>query len=390
MSNTLKEQLIGAIDSMEHQLIHISDYIHAHPEPAFKEYKAVAILTQELERAGFQVERNILGMETAFMATYKGARGGPVLGIIAEYDALPMGHACGHNIIGTTAVGAGIALSRFMDRFPGSIIIFGTPAEEAGGGKLPFCEKGLFSQAQAAILVHPGDKTVVESSSLAIDSIEFTYQGKAAHAAACPHQGINALDGVLMLFNSINALRQQLKDEVRIHGIISEGGTAPNIIPEKAVARFYVRAQQREYLDEVVDRVLGCAQGAAQATACLLTHWNYQPSYENMMSNPVLAATFKENLISLGEKVSEPEKEGMMGSTDMGNVSHILPSIHPSVAISPEGIGGHTREFMESAASESGHRGLMLGVKATALTAVDLFTDADLMARMMEAFEKTV
>lgn len=386
MQSQLKQKVIVEIDSMKDRLISIADYIHAHPEQAYEEYKAMEILTEELKEAGFLVEKNILGMETAFTATYDSGVEGPVIGLLAEYDALPMGHACGHNLIGTTAIGAGIALSRFMKDLKGRIIIFGTPAEEAGGGKLPFCEEEVISQADVAILVHPSDKTSVGGTSLAIDSLEFIYHGKASHAAASPHLGINALDAVISLFNNINALRQQLKDDVRIHGIISEGGVAPNIIPEKAVAQFYVRALERKYLDEVVDRVLDCAEGAAKATSCMLKYSNYQSSYDNLITNSPLAEAFTKNLTLLGEEVRGVEREEMMGSTDMGNVSHLVPSIHPSIAIGPEGMGGHTKAFMEAASSEGGYKGLLLGTKAAAMTAVDILSDPELFKRVQEEF----
>jgi amidohydrolase len=351
-----------------------------------KEFKAVKVLTEELSKHGFAVEKGIADLKTAFKAEYKGIEEGPIVGILAEYDALPMGHACGHNIIGAAAIGAGIALSRVMNQLPGKLIIYGTPAEETDGAKVTMCEKGVFDEIDMAMMIHPGDRNVVKNKSLAMDAIEFVYHGRAAHAAAAPHEGINALDGVIMLFNSINALRQQLKDDVRIHGIITEGGVAPNIIPEKAVARFYIRAAERSYLDEVVQKVNKCAEGAAISTGCRLEHSNFELSFDNLVTNTVLAEVFENNLRELGEPLDEARE--MMGSTDMGNVSHVVPAIHPYIAIGDKGLPGHTKEFLEAAGSSRGHKGLIIGAKVLAMTAVDLLAGPEIIKKAKEEFNR--
>ncbi len=385
MKEEIKQRALEEVENLEDKMIQLATYLHRHPELGHQEYKALKLLTEELDEAGFQVERGLCGMETSFLAEYAGKDDGPGIGIIAEYDALPMGHACGHNLIGASSVGAALALSRVIKDLPGRILVYGTPAEESGGGKIPFCEEGLFQRADVAMLVHPGDRTGVEGTSLAIDALEFTFHGRAAHAAASPEEGINALDGVLLFFNGINALRQQLSDGVRIHGIITEGGEAPNIIPELASCQFYVRALERGELDEVVEKVLCCAEGAARASLCKLEHRKYQHSYENLKTNSLLAEVFTRNLVELGEEIADPPE--MMGSTDMGNVSHILPSIHPEVAIAPLGCAAHTREFLEAACSEAGFRGMMQGARAMVMTAIDLIMDPALMERIREEFE---
>lgn len=387
MVKDLKKKVLEEIENIKDRLIQISDYIYNNPEMGHKEFKAVKVLTEELSKHGFAVEKGIAGLETAFKGEYKGVREGPAVGILAEYDALPMGHACGHNIIGAAAIGAGIALSKVMNQLPGKIIIYGTPAEETDGAKVTMCEKGVFDEIDMAMMIHPGDRNVVRNKSLAMDAIEFAYHGRAAHAAAAPHEGINALDGVIMLFNSINALRQQLKDDVRIHGIITEGGVAPNIIPEKAVARFYVRAAERSYLNEVVEKVMKCAEGAAISTGCRLEHRNFELSFDNLVTNTVLAEVFENNLRELGEPLHEARE--MMGSTDMGNVSHVVPAIHPYIAIGDKGLPGHTKEFLEAAGSSQGHKGLITGAKALAMTAVDILADPEIIKKAREEFKTT-
>ncbi len=386
MVKDLKKKVLEEIENIKDRLIQISDYIYNNPEMGHKEFKAVKVLTEELSKHGFAVEKGIADLKTAFKAEYKGIEEGPIVGILAEYDALPMGHACGHNIIGAAAIGAGIALSRVMNQLPGKLIIYGTPAEETDGAKVTMCEKGVFDEIDMAMMIHPGDRNVVKNKSLAMDAIEFVYHGRAAHAAAAPHEGINALDGVIMLFNSINALRQQLKDDVRIHGIITEGGVAPNIIPEKAVARFYIRAAERSYLDEVVQKVNKCAEGAAISTGCRLEHSNFELSFDNLVTNTVLAEVFENNLRELGEPLDEARE--MMGSTDMGNVSHVVPAIHPYIAIGDKGLPGHTKEFLEAAGSSRGHKGLIIGAKVLAMTAVDLLAGPEIIKKAKEEFNR--
>ncbi|HHU69227.1 MAG TPA: M20 family metallopeptidase, partial [Thermoanaerobacterales bacterium] len=335
-------------------------------------------------------ERGICGLPTAFKAVYRGKGEGPTVAFLAEYDALVgMGHACGHNLIGPISIGAAIALREVMDDIAGSIVVFGTPAEETDGAKVMMSEKGVFDSVDAAMMVHPSDKNSVLSSSLAMDAIEFVYTGKAAHAAAVPHEGINALDAVIILFNSINALRQQLKDDVRIHGIISEGGVAPNIIPERAVARFYIRAAERLYVDEVVEKVLSCAKGAALATGAKLSTRNFEVSFDNLITNETLAKAFEKNMKFVGVKDILSTGEGP-GSTDMGNVSHRAPAIHPYIAIAPEGTPGHSKLFLEAAASPTAHDALILAAKSLALTGYDVLTDSKLLEQIKQEFREKV
>lgn len=388
--DTRKNSIIKEVTALKKDLVGLADEIHRNPETGHKEFKAVELLTGELAKHGFELEKGICGLPTAFKAVYRGKGEGPSVAFLAEYDALPgIGHACGHNLIGTMSIGAAIALSKVMDEIPGRIVVFGTPAEETDGAKVTMAAKGVFDEVDVAMMVHPADRNYVKSSSLAMDAIEFTYTGKAAHAAASPHEGINALDAVILLFNGINALRQQLKDDVRIHGIITEGGVAPNIIPERAAARFYVRAAERNYLDRVVEKVMACAQGAALATGAKLSTRNFELSFDNMITNVKLADTFEKNLRELGVDDIKSSKEGM-GSTDMGNVSHRVPAIHPYIAIAPEGTAGHSQLFLEAAASPTAHDALELGAKALALTGYDILTDTELLKEIKREFKERV
>lgn len=385
MTSKEKQKLIEEIDNLSEKLLEIADYIYNNPEQGHEEHKAAAKLTEELENQGFNIERGIAGLETSFKATYGDRK--PVVAILAEYDALPEGHACGHNLIAAMAVGAAIALKNHQKELQGRVDVFGTPAEETDGAKVTMVEQGVFDDIDAAMMIHPSDKNMILDTSLAMDAIEFTYHGRSAHASAAPHDGINALDAVIQLFNSINALRQQLKEDVRIHGIITEGGSAPNIIPKKAVARFYVRAKDRNYLDEVVEKVLNCANGAASATGCKLEHRNFELSFDNMITNKVMSNLFKENLEALGEHLDPPSKT--YGSTDMGNVSHVAPAVHPYISISDQEIAAHTQEFLEAAGSDRGKQGMITGTKVMALTIYDLLTQPELLERAKKEFEKT-
>jgi amidohydrolase len=388
MEFRLSERIIKYLENNREGIITLSNKIHAHPEVGFQEYFALEMLTAALVGGGFSVQQGIAGMPTAFRGEFRGREAGPKLALIAEYDALPgLGHGCGHNIIGAAAVGAALALSQVLPNLAGSVVVLGSPAEETGGGKITMVGQGIFADIDAAMMVHPADRYSVDVSSLAMDALEFTYLGKSAHAAASPTEGRNALDGVIQLFNSLNSLRASLKDGVRINGIISEGGEVPNVIPAKAVARFYVRAKDRSQLNAVVERVLACARGAAEATGTQVEWRDYEPSYDDMVTNRELAKIFQNSLFSLGISQIVEGKDGM-GSLDMGNVSRIVPAIHPYIAIGPHGLAAHTPEFAQAAAERTGHQGLITGAKALALTALQLLEKPHLLRQVKEEFAK--
>ena len=384
----LKKRVIAEVDRRRDELIALSLKLHANPEVAFQEEKAAAWLADYLEGEGFALERGICEIGTAFRASY--GRGEPVVAFLAEYDALPgVGHGCGHNIIGTASTAAGLAAKAVAEETAGTVLVIGTPAEEAAGGKVYMADRGAFQGLTCAMLAHPGNRDVAISQALACLELDVEFHGRAAHAAARPEAGLNALDAMVAAFVNVGLMRQQLRDSARVHGIITDGGQAVNVIPHHTAASLLIRSEDDAYLDEALKgRVLACFQAAAQATGCELEYrWGEESRYKAMRSNHVLAAAYRANVESLGRKVMEPESRRSMGSTDMGNVSALVPAIHPSIAVAPPDIPIHTVEFREMAASDAGHKALLDSAKALAMTAVDVLTDADLRQRMREEFD---
>ncbi|MFD6438892.1 M20 family metallopeptidase [Peribacillus sp. NPDC060186] len=379
------------IDLHSIQYIETSQKIHANPEIGNQEFFASDTLTKLLQDAGFEVTRDIAGHKTGFIAKKTSAKKGPKIAFLAEYDALPgLGHACGHNIIGTMSVAAGISLSQVLEETGGEVIVFGTPAEEGGpngSAKGSFAKHGLFDEVDAAIIIHPAGQTGVTSPFLAVDPLDFHFYGKSAHAAAAPEQGVNALDGVIQLFNGISALRQQLPSEVKIHGIITNGGEAPNIIPEYASARFYIRATTWKLCQDVSRKIRNVAEGAALATGSTVKVERFQNEVLDFVINPVLDELLKEELTQLGETVA-PRKDSGFGSTDAGNVSHIVPTAHPYIKIGPDDLIAHTNEFRDCAKSQEGDKAILTGAKALALTGYRLISDKDLLDKVKTAFHE--
>ena len=384
---TLKLRVTAEVDARCDELIQMADAIHAQPEVAFEEFKSAALLGARLQENGFAVERGVAGLETAFVATTQGQGDGPTVAILAEYDALPgLGHACGHNLIGAAAVGAGVAMKAVLPELAGTIQVIGTPAEEGGGGKAIMVEAGIFDEVDAAMMVHPSSKNLTRRTSLTSYKIQIEFFGKPAHAAAKPDEGINALEAMILTYNGINALRQHLRDDARIHGIITHGGDAPNIVPEYTAARFYVRAADSPYTLKVIEKIQGCAKGAALATGARLAFSEYAPHYDNRLPNHKLYDLAEANMATLGLELAAPDER--MGSSDMGNVSQVVPAIHPYVAIGPEEMGGHTAEFCAAAGSPAGHEGMIKAAKIMAMTAVDLLAVPANVAEAKQAFEE--
>ncbi len=385
----LKEKIKEDIYSIKEELFSISKYIHDNPETGRKEYKASARLEDVLERHGFKIEKGYMGMDTAFKADYENGDGASIA-LMAEYDALVgMGHACGHNLICTSAVGAAIALQPIIDKMGGRVTVFGTPAEETNGAKVTMSAAGAFDSYDIAIMAHPSDKYSVYSSSLAMDALQFEYIGKAAHAASAPQEGINALDAVLQLFSSINALRQGMDASSRVHGIITDGGQAPNIIPDHAVACFYVRAATTQVLNVLTGRVKNCAKGAELATGTLLKVSNFEYSFDNLVTNRHIAEICRGNLKLLGINEMAGD-DSDTGSTDMGNVSHRVPSMHMYFKIVKEGTPGHSIEMREAAGSQEGMNAMLTAACALAMTASDVITDNNLRLRIRDEFERSI
>ncbi|MHB8685283.1 MAG: M20 family metallopeptidase [Dehalococcoidia bacterium] len=383
----LKARACAAIDERAVELIDLSLRIHANPEVAYHEVQASMWLAELLEARGFDVTRGIADMPTAFRAG--AGQGAPVVAMLAEYDALPgIGHGCGHNIIATSAAGAGIGVRAVIDALEGSVQVIGTPAEEVYGGKVQMIRAGAFDGIDAAMLVHPGTRDSVIAKALACAELQVEYFGREAHAAAQPENGINALEAMIIAYNAINALRQHIRGTARVHGVITDGGDAPNIVPGHSAASFLVRAEDDAYLEELKERVVACFEAGAQATGARVElRWNPN-QYAAMQTNAPLAEAFRNNYAAAGREVPSPETPRPLGSTDMGNVSRILPAIHPGIAIAPQDVNGHSPQFAEYAASDAGKRAAIDAAKAMAMTAIDVLADPDLRARMREEFER--
>ncbi len=383
----MKNIICTEIEKLRPNFYYISQFIGKNPELGHQEWKAAKILTKELANHNFQVNLGTSGLPTAFDACYDSGIPGPSIGFMAEYDALPeIGHACGHHLIGTMAIAAAIGLSKVLQSCGGKVFVYGTPAEETTGAKVTMAEAGIFSHLDVAMMVHPLHRYEKSGTSLAMDAIQFEFFGKAAHAAAAPDQGINALDAVIQTFNSINALRQHITSDARIHGIITEGGKAANIVPDYAVAQFYVRAEQRSYLNKLREKVINCANAAALATGARLETSFFELSYDDLRTNEILSSVFTENLMQLGVPGEKIYEKGSGGSLDMGNVSHVVPSIHPYIQICDQPYACHTNEFREAAMSEQAFEGLLLGAKCLANTAYDALTNPDLMKKIKAEF----
>jgi amidohydrolase len=385
----LKGRVLKEVDRWQEALIRMADAIHANPEIAFKEFESAALLSGTLEEHGFEVERGVAGLETAFVATLPGREGGPTVAFLAEYDALPeLGHACGHNLIGTSAVGAALATQAVMDELAGTIQVIGTPAEEGGGGKVIMVEAGVFADVDAAMMVHPSTYNVTRRPSKTSHRIGIEFFGKPAHSSGSPDLGINALDAVIQTFNGINAVRQHLRDEARIHGIITDGGRATNIVPDYAAASFGVRAAALPYALEVLERVRDCARAGALATGARVEFDEPTYYYDAMLPNPVLADLVEANMTAIGIEARPPLPNERMGSSDMGNVSQVVPALHPYIAICPEDVAGHSVEFREASASPAGHQGMLQAAKVMAMTAVDLLAVPENLAEVKRAFRQ--
>ncbi len=379
----LKDSVRKEIDSRHQQLSELSLRIHGSPELGFQETRAADWLTGYLEENGFTVERGICDLPTAFRASY--GQGRPAIAILAEYDALPdLGHACGHNLIAGCAVGAGMALKTAIDQFGGCVAVIGTPAEELHGGKAIMVGRGGFDNLDAAMMAHPGTRDNALTRALACHGLEVEFFGKAAHAASRPAAGINALEAMLLSFAAINSLRQHIRGTARVHGIITDGGEAANIVPAHSAGIFLVRAETDAYLDELKERVLNCFIGAATATGARLEYRWDEARYAPMRNNTVLAQLFAQNMESLGRKVAH--KADSFGSTDMGNVSQVVPSIHPSFAVGERVTGIHTEEFVLAAASERGISSMLDAAKALAMTVVDLLSSPETLTKAKKEF----
>ena len=368
----MKTKIYNEGQLIKERLADISDYIYNNPELGNEEYKAVKALTTFLKEHDFKVETSIAGMDTAFKATFDSGKPGMTIGYLCEYDALPkIGHGCGHNMIGPMSAGAGVVLSKVLHEVGGKVIVYGTPAEETNGGKVILAEAGVFDELDAAMIVHPDGETRASGSSSALYPIRFIYKGKTAHAASCPEKGINALNSVIQLFNGIDAFRQHVTPDVRMHGIITKGGVAANIVPDEAIADFYFRASTKARVTEVVEKVKKIAEGAALMTGATLEMERYELPYDDLNTNETLSEMFNNNLRELGiTDIKEAKATG--GSSDIGNVSHVAPTIHPYIGITDCPMVGHSVEMANATITSKAHDRLLIAALAMAYTGYDV------------------
>lgn len=371
-------------------LVALSDELAAHPEVSGEEFESSRKIISILKNAGFEVEHPVLDIPTAFMARKSGKKAGGRVALMVEYDALPeIGHACGHNLHGAMSVLAGIALLPLMDELGGELLVAGTPAEETSGAKVAMSERGLFDGVDLGMMIHCDcGRTLVQYRSLAMDALEFTFTGQPSHAAHSPWDGRNALNGLQLFFHALDMLRQHVKPDVRIHGIYHEGGIAPNIVPERAVGRFYFRAANRPYLDKVMSKVWNCATGCALATDTDVTWRPFEASFRDMLPNNV-AEDLMSSMMKEEFGLSPNETEGFMGSSDMGDVSYRCPALQMKLDISDgREIRPHSREFAEATVTDAAHDALLLGAKLLAHGSLAVFTDETLRERLGREFEK--
>lgn len=386
----MEKKIIDFLDSNRDIFIDLSQKIHQNPEIGNEEYFAADLLTKFLEKKGFDIERNIAGHETGFIARKQSKNGEyPKIAFLAEYDALPnLGHACGHNIIGAISVAGAVGLGELLDNISGEVIVYGCPSEEGGengSSKGSFVRENLFEGVDVAMIIHPGSEHSITKKSLAVNPLDFEFFGQSSHAAGSPENGKNALDALLHFFNGIATLRQHVKSDVKIHGIITHGGDAPNIIPDYTKARFYIGSSTKEGCDEVTEKVEAIAHGAALMTGCRAKVSSFQNRVDNLIPTRYFDELYVETMKKLGVEVSIDSKKGM-GSTDVGNVSQIIPTIHPNIKICDYSVFGHTHEFAKAAGSIKGDEAVILGGKALALLGLDLILNKEKLENIKEDF----
>lgn len=390
MTNT-RARLEGRLGEWAERLIATSHDLHSHPETSFTEHHAHDRLVALLADAGLQVTPGAYDIPTAFVAR-AGSGPGPTVAILCEYDALPeIGHACGHNVIATVGAGAGILASRVVDELGGRLVVMGCPAEEAGGGKIDLIEAGAFADLDMALMVHPADVDLTRMDTIAVAQFRVRYRGVASHAAAAPERGRNALDAAVLGYNAVAALRQHIEPSERVHGIFTRAGTAANVVPEETEAIWYVRSSTLVSLAPLVERVHDCLRAGATAAGCTITIEEQNHAYGEMWDNPVLVERYVEIAADLGRRVVEPGPDDrVVGSTDMGNVSQIVPSIHPMIKVAPRGVPIHTEAFARAADSPDADRAVTDGALILARLAAECWSDPQLAAATQRAFGEAI
>lgn len=399
MNQEVKELAFKLTEELRKDFEEVNDFIFKNPELGEQEFVSSKYIVDKMKEYNFKTIYPYCGLPTAFRAEF-GDEEGPTIGFLAEYDALPgygekgePGHACGHNWISSTTLGACVILAKLkeLNKIKGRFVLIGTPAEETTGCKYDLVKAGAFQDIDVVFQFHIEAFNNVNCKALAMDSIEFTFKGKAAHAASHPHMGINALDAVQLTFAGINALRQHVKADVRIHGIVTEGGAAPNIVPDLGQCRFYIRANERKYLKEVTERVINCAVGAGIMTGAELTYRNFENSYDNIINVPILQGLIKDNLKQVGIEDFLESMDGPTGSTDVGNVSQVCPTMYSEIAldISPM-CYVHEKEFLEHVNSKEAYDKMVKAIKAMIGAAIDICEDKNLLSSIKEEFNSLI
>jgi len=384
----LKRETCDRIDALAPELIDISHKIHAKPELAFHEHFAAGLLADTLDAHDLPATRAAFGLDTAYATSF--GDGGTEVGILSEYDALPgIGHACGHNIIATTGLGAALGLAALNGKLPGRVRYLGTPAEEMGGGKELMAQEGAFDGLDAAMMVHPAGIDLETMPCICVSEVRVTYHGRSAHASAMPHAGLNALDALVTAYQTLAQLRQHIRPSERIHGIFTETGLAPNIVPDKASGLFYVRAKNAGDLANLKTRVQACFDAGAISSGCRAEVEWAKADYLDMKTSTAISGAYVKNAEALGREFIDLSSlpSSSAGSTDMGNVSHRVPSIHPMISCAPPNVVIHNPEFAKWAGSDLGDKAVVDGAKALAMTALDLMMSPDMQAQAKADFE---
>lgn len=386
----LKNQISQFIDTNAKIYQDISLAIHAKPEVSDFEYFASQTLSEQLKKEGFEIELPAAGHRTGFAATYKSNKPGPTVVFLAEYDALAgLGHGCGHNVFGATSSLAGAALKSVVDQIGGEVRVYGTPGEEGGqngSAKGSFVKKGYLKDVDFALCTHPGSSPEdgLSTRNYACAPVDIEFWGKPAHAAGCPQDGINALDAQILTYAAIGVLRQQLTDRIRIHGVIVEGGIAPNVIPEYTKAKYYIRAADIDTLHELYEKVENIVKGSALQTGCTSSMKLYQNLVENMVLTPSLDAIYEKYITELGNTVKHVEDVIMPGSSDVGNISQVVPTIQPHISITDVQIAGHSQDMVNASCSQKAMDAIVKGAKALAFTALELFENPEELVKVKE------
>lgn len=386
----LKNQISQFIDTNAKIYQDISLAIHAKPEVSDFEYFASQTLSEQLKKEGFEIELPAAGHRTGFAATYKSNKPGPTVVFLAEYDALAgLGHGCGHNVFGATSSLAGAALKSIVDQIGGEVRVYGTPGEEGGqngSAKGSFVKKGYLKDVDFALCTHPGSGSEdgLSTRNYACAPVDIEFWGKPAHAAGCPQDGINALDAQILTYAAIGVLRQQLTNRIRIHGVIVEGGTAPNVIPEYTKAKYYIRAADIDTLHELYEKVENIVKGSALQTGCTSSMKLYQNLVENMVLTPSLDAIYEKYITELGNTVKHVEDVVMPGSSDVGNISQVVPTIQPHISITDVQIAGHSQDMVNASCSQKAMDAIVKGAKALAFTALELFENPEELVKVKE------